>query len=222
MQLFEHIFGRRPSPLWFERGAARARHGPFSASAETGGQKIGIMGTAVAREGIGFVSSRAISEPELPVSFTLRTRLIASRVRIDRHAVEHLRDRNVHRYFCTFLAIAADDWDAVVRYVENRPEPKTRVRENRVDDDFRSLPQRVQNAIVEHLVAMGRLAPAAPGTAPLIRLNSSSVRNLGANRSTQDVVIYSRISGGDDLQTYATQFRVFFPERRIEVVGLET
>ncbi|MDB5070058.1 MAG: hypothetical protein JWM87_1169 [Candidatus Eremiobacteraeota bacterium] len=58
-------------------------------------------------------------------------------------------ERVVHRYFCTFTATAADDWDAVVRYVENKPEPKKADFVPKSDDEFRSLPTAIHGAIVD-------------------------------------------------------------------------
>ncbi|HEY0396304.1 MAG TPA: hypothetical protein VGD01_17605 [Candidatus Elarobacter sp.] len=169
MQLFDSFFGRREQ-RWFENGAAGARHGKFQAYAVSDGRKIPVLGTAVARAGLAFVSPRALAETELQLTFTIRERTIPSRVHVEQSDAMQAPERVVHRYFCTFTAIAADDWDAVVRYVENKPEPQKIVIPKRSDDEFRSLPVAVQSAIVEELVRIKRLQPPAPGTVPLIRM----------------------------------------------------
>jgi hypothetical protein len=124
----------------------------------------------------------------------------------------------VHRYFCTFTAIAADDWDAVVRYVENKPEPQKIVLPKRSDDEFRSLPETVQDAIVEQLVRAKRLEAPAPGTVPLIRMVAGTIRDLGQGRSAQDVLIHSRVKAGDEMRAFDTRFRVLSAQR-VELIA---
>lgn len=205
----EGIFGRKER-RWFEKSATGMRHGKFVGHAVCGGKPIAVLGTTVSREGLVFMSHSQLREPELQVSFTLRERRIPSRVRIDHEEALRNAERIVHRYFCTFSAIAADDWDAVVRYVDGTPEPAAAApREPLADDDFRALPLDVQTKIVEHLVKAKRLAPSSPGTAPLIRLKTGSVREYAPGRSCRDVAIDSRVRVEDETRDYRTRFRVY-------------
>lgn len=217
MTLLESFFGRRET-LWFENGATGARAGKFAAQAIFDGKPVPVMGTAVSREGIAFVTGSTCAAKELDLTFTLRQRTISSRVRVDRSEAMQAPERIVHRYFCSFTAIAADDWDAVVRYVDNVPEPKPVEKRIVADDDFRSLPAVVQTAIVQHLVRARRLAPPAPGMAPLIRLKTGSVREIGAGRIAQDVLIHSRVMGADGTRSHDTRFRVF-SNGKVELLG---
>jgi hypothetical protein len=217
MQLFDQLFGRREQ-RWFENGAKGARHGKFSGQVVTDGRRIAVLGTTVSREGVAFVSPTQIATAELQFTFTLRERTIPSRVRLDKGEALQAPERIVHRYFCTFLAIAADDWDAVVRYVENKPEPKKLEVAARVDNEFRSLPVAVQNGIVEHLVRTKRLAPPTQGVVPLIRLTAGAIRDLGNGRSAQDVLIHSRLAVDQEMRSYDTRFRVY-SNLRIELIG---
>ncbi|HTW82709.1 MAG TPA: hypothetical protein VMD91_01425 [Candidatus Sulfotelmatobacter sp.] len=208
VQLFDQLFGKRDS-LWFENGAAGARQGKFQAMAISGGRSVTVMGMALAREGLAFVSPVLLGEPELQMTLAVRARRIATRVRVDRTEPMKSPDRIVHRYFCSFMAIAADDWDAVVRYVENKPEPKTVEFAPTIDDDFRSLPMSVQNDIVRYLVRQGRLQPPGQGQAPLIRVETSAPRDLGNGRVARDVLIHSRITKHQETHSFDTRFRVF-------------
>jgi hypothetical protein len=217
MQLFDTFFGRREQ-RWFENGAAGARHGKFQAHAVSDGRKIPVLGTAVARAGVAFVSPRALAETELQFTFTLRDRTIPSRIHIEQSEAMQAPERVVHRYFCTFTAIAADDWDAVVRYVENKPEPQKIVIPKKSDDEFRSLPQAVQTAIVGELVRIKRLQPPAPGTVPLIRMVAGTVRDLGNGRTAQDVLIHSRMKIADQMHAFDTRFRVLSAQR-VELIA---
>jgi hypothetical protein len=217
MQLFDSFFGRREQ-RWFENGAAGARHGKFQGHAVSEGHKIPVLGTTVSREGVAFVSPRRLADAELQLVIVLRERTIPSRVHIDQSDAMQAAERVVHRYFCTFTAIAADDWDAVVRYVENKPEPPKVAAPKKSDDEFRSLPQLVQSAIVDQLVRAGRLNAPAAGTVPLIRMLAGSVRNVGNGRTAQDVMIHSRMKAGDQMRAFDTRFRVF-SARRVELIA---
>ncbi len=217
MPIFEGLFGRREQ-RWFDSAAAAARHGKFNAHAVTDGRKITVLGMGVWREGVSFVSSRTLSETEFPFVFTLRQRTIPSRVHVEQVDAVRAQERFVHRYFCSFTAIAADDWDAVVRYVDNKPEPKPVAAPPKADDEFRSLPTTLQNAIVEQLVRARRLSPPSPGTVPLIRMVAAPVRDLGGGRSTQDVLIHSRVKVDDTTRAYDTRFRVL-SRQRVELIA---
>ncbi len=214
MMLFDSMFGRRDR-LWFENGAAGVRQGKFAGQVALDGKRLPIIGTAMSKEGLAFVSAIQILASELPFTFKLRERTIESRVRVERGEPMQAPERIVHRYFCVFTAIAADDWDAVVRYVENKPEPKpAEIPKPVVDDEFRALPGRVQDGIVACLVRNKRLAPPSPGNAPLIRLRAGSMRDLGGGRSARDVLIHSRIVSRDDgVRSHDTKFRVYSDER---------
>ena len=218
MQLFDSFFGRREQ-RWFENGAAGARHGKFQAHALSDGRKIPVLGTTVSREGVAFVSPRQLAETELVFTFILPERTIPSHIHVDQSEAMQAPERVVHRYFCTFTAIAADDWDAVVRYVENKPEPAKTEFVKKTDDEFRSLPVAIQTAIVDQLVRVRRLNTPAPGTVPLIRMIAGRVHELGGGRTAQDVLIHSRVKLDDGgMRTYDTRFRVF-SSQRIELIA---
>jgi hypothetical protein len=216
MQLFDSLFGRREQ-RWFD-GTAAGRHGKFHAHAVSNGRKIPLLGTTVWREGVAFISPHQMAETELQFFFTLRQRTIPSRVHVEQSDAMQAPERVVHRYFCSFVAIAADDWDAVVRYVENKPEPQKVALPQKADDEFRSLPIAIQTAIVEQLVRAKRLEKPAAGTMPLIRMVAGGVRDHGHGQTTQDVLIHSRVKVGDQMCAYDTRFRVF-ASQRIELIA---
>lgn len=208
MELFEQFFGRRDQS-WFENGGIGARQGTFQATALGGGRKIPVLGTVVAREGLAFISPSRIAESELQVSFTLRARPIEARVLVERGEPMMARAKPVHRYFCTFTSIAADDWDAVIRYVDNVPEPTGGEVVADADDAFLTLPSATQTAIVAKLVAARRLAPPKPGQVPLIRVSCGPVRQLGDGRIARDVSIRSRVNVDRQMTNFDTRVRIF-------------
>jgi hypothetical protein len=168
-----------------------------------------VLGTSVAREGIAFVSPLQLAARELELTFRLRERAIPTLVRVDESDSVQAAERIVHRYFCSFVAIAADDWDAVVRYIDNKPEPAQPAAVKKADDEFRGLPVAVQDAVVDHLVRAGRLERPAPGTVPLIRMIAGMPRGVSPDRTAQDVLIHSKVERDDGMRSYDTRFRVY-------------
>jgi hypothetical protein len=212
MNLMDQLF-RRTEALWFD--SADGREGNFDAVAVSGGKRIAVVGTRLAREGIAFVSSVAVRGDELPLTFTIRRRTIPSRVRIIKDEPVRAAQRILHRYLCSFTAIAEADRDAVVRYVENRPEPAL---DESALEDSGSLSARVRGDIADRLVQLKRLAPPAPGMAPLIRLDAQTVRELEDGRRARDVVVHSRLRSADGVRSFQTKFRVYADDR-IEVLS---
>jgi hypothetical protein len=208
MQLLDHLFGRREQ-RWFENGAAGARRAKFQGHAVSGGRRVPVLGTSVAREGIAFVSPLELAARDLELTFRLRERTIPTLVHVDESDTVQAAERLVHRYFCTFTAIAADDWDAVVRYVDNKPEPVQPAGVKKADDEFRALPIAVQNAVVDQLVRARRLERPAPGTVPLIRMVAGLPRGVDGDRTAQDVLIHSKVARDDEMRSYDTRFRVY-------------
>lgn len=208
MNLFGQ-FMRQAEPRWFESASGRA--GRFDAVATTAGKQVQVLGTRVAREGIAFVSGVALAEREIPLTFILRRRAIPSRVRIDKDEAVREATRVVHRYHCSFTQIEDADREAVLRYVDDVPEPVAP--KAPLVEGAGSLTPRAQMSIAEELVRMKRLATPAPGLAPLIRLESHPPRTLEDGDVVRDVVVHSRIRTGDGIRAYVTRFRVHADDR---------
>lgn len=204
-------FLRKPESAWFERTAGR--EGTFEAVATSNGTRISVVGTSIARNGIAFVSASAVSGPEIPLTFACRKRTIPSRVRIIKNAVVPGAKRVVHRYDCTFSAISADDWAAVIAYVEDRPDPMEIRAVRASDDDDRSITPRVQIEIIEQLVRLKRLAAPGGGIAPLIRMQPTPARSLGGGRTVREVRVDSRMNLGGEIRSFNTRFRIFSDDR---------
>jgi len=209
MGIFDQLLGGRES-MWFENGAVGARQGNFHGHVSSAGRRVAIVGTTLCRQGLAFFSPVRFAETELHVDFAVRSRVVKTRVRVERGEVVQSPQRVVHRYFCSFTGIAADDWDAVVRYVDDIPEPPPpAVAAPVLDEAFRAFPSAVQNEIVDLLVRKKRLSAPRPGTAPLIRVRAYLPRDLGEGRSVRDVSVHSRIVIDQRTVSYDTRFRVF-------------
>jgi hypothetical protein len=214
MRLIDQLLGKAVPPLWFE--SEQGREGAFNAIALSEGKRIPVVGTKIAREGIAFVSNVEVRGTDVPLTFTIRRRTIPSRVRIVKD--EHVRAaaRVVHRYLCSFTTIAADDWDAIGRYVENTPEPEAI--ESALSEDARSLPVHIVTKVVEQLVRLKRLNAPTGTSAPLIRLEMGPVFDLTDGRRVRDVTVVSRLRASSAIRTYHTRFRIFADDR-LEVLA---
>jgi hypothetical protein len=210
MTLIDQLF-RRTEPLWFD--GSEGREGTFEAVAVSGGQQIPVIGTRIARDGLAFVSHVEVRGNDVPVTFTIRRRRIPSRVRIVKDEPVRTAKQVVHRYVCSFTSIADDDRAAVVRYVDDVPEPAPAA----APAESGTLSPRVRGDIADQLVRLKRLSPPAPGMAPLIRLDGQQARRLEDGRSVMDVVVHSRLRSADGVRSFQTKFRVFADEH-VEVL----
>jgi hypothetical protein len=209
MGIFDQLRGAR-EPSWFENGATGARQGNFHGHVSSAGRRVAIVGTTLCRQGLAFFSPVRFAETELHVDFAVRSRTVKTRVRVERGEVVQSPQRVVHRYYCSFTGIAADDWDAVVRYVDDIPEPPPSAAAAPVPDEaFREFPSAIQNEIVDQLVRKKRLSAPRPGSAPLIRVRAYLPRDLGDGRSVRDVSVHSRILIDHRTHAYDTRFRVY-------------
>jgi len=211
------MLGQRaiPDSQWFAREPRSMRAGAFPMMVRLGTKIVPVLGTLASRFGVAFISEFKIDGPELTINMTIRSRTIPSRVRIVAQDEVRHKDKNVLRYFTQLVGIAADDWDALVRYVDDLPEPPPpAARPAAADEDFRSLPLGVQRAIVGTLARARRVAPPDGDTAPLIRFNRIATRTVGDTTYT-DIVVHSRILIDGETKRYNTGFRLF-PDGRIE------
>src|ERR1700729_2847517 len=98
MQLLDHLFGRREQ-RWFENGAVGSRRAKFPGHAVSGGRRVPVLGTSLAREGIAFVSPLELAARDLELTFLLRERTIPTLVHVDESDTVQAAERLVHRYF---------------------------------------------------------------------------------------------------------------------------
>lgn len=168
--------------------------GAFRGSLKIDGIAHPIIGVLASSRGIAFLSQSTISKPEVDIRFTIREHEIPARVKIVSFDEINHHGKKAVRYFCEFLGLKTDDWDLIVRYVKDTPEPKTAVVESKSDEDFRILPQRVQSQIIEHLVRQKRLARPDSGTAPLLKFHVLGTRALPEGLTMQDMTVHSRLT----------------------------
>jgi hypothetical protein len=163
------------------------------------GAPVAATGLEISEKGLLFASRESPSGPEIDVALDLRGRHVRARLKIVRHGTVSRNGVEWAMIAAVFAGIAADDWDAVVRFCRNRAEPASKAADEfaaRGDDDaYRLLPLRIQERVVALLVAAGRLAPGSEAKNPLLRISYSGTTPTGAHR----LAVHSRHATGDEV-----------------------
>lgn len=118
-----------------------------------------------------------------------------------------------HRFATKFAGIAADDWDAIVRFVHDEPEPdekgadEIRSAMQKEDNAFRLLPLAVQRQIVEILVGSNKLARPGEDQAPLVKMQyGGRTRHNGVE--VHRCSVHSRIDVDGEIRQFDTTFLI--------------
>lgn len=156
---------------------------------------------------MGIVSPREMEKPEGNFRVALEEKSLVLRAKRVWCVPGTLGGRPVWRYGLQFTGIAADDWDALVRYCsggaiaqENKAQKELQLIKLQPDDVARLIPERLQQRLLEMLVQRRRLAPLEPGRTPLVYYSYGGLRKRGANQM-HHLSVHSRVN---DLETGET------------------
>ena len=196
-------YKRKPGafPLWFQPDPKNAQH-----------LKAGI-GLELSPNGVMFMLPEPVEAAEFNVIAKVRERNMGLRVkRIRNDTVPH-QNATWHRYMCEFTGIAADDWDAIVRYVNDEPETDRRKGPNqepsaKVDDAYRLLPLALQQRITQMLISQGKLEAPKPGATPLLKLFYGGLVKRPGAKTAHRFNVHSRIKRNDEMVAYDTRFLI--------------
>jgi hypothetical protein len=167
------------------------------------GELVRGIGLEISEKGVLFASKDAPPGPEVDVALELGGRRVRARLRIARQGPMARDGVDWVVVAGVFAGIAADDWDAIVRFCKNVPEPANKAAAelsalaSADDDAYRLLPLRIQQRIVAALVAAGRLAPGSDARNPLLRISYTGNPRPGTHRFA---VHSRRAHDGDVLQ----------------------
>ena len=205
---------------WFlsrmgDRRQYKRRAGAFHVwvKADVKAQNDGI-GTEVSPSGLVFIVPYGLSDQQLTATIALRNHRFPVRVKILRSDRVEYKGKPWNRYTCEFTGIAADNWDLLVRYVNNVPEPTDRRKmqnqemQDRVDDAYRLLPTSVQNKIVDILVQQHRLEAPKHGQTPLIKLFYGGLHRVPGKPPQHRLNVHSRIVIDGEAMAYDSRFLV--------------
>jgi hypothetical protein len=184
------------------RGADRIRK-RFPIAWLKDGQLISGLGLEISEKGVLFASREAPAAGQLDVAIDIGPRRVKARLKVARQGTMSRDGAEWVLIAGVFEAIAADDWDAVVRFCKNRSDPTNKGAEELAamagqdDDAYRLLPLRVQQRVVTVLMQSGRLAPGSDPKNPLLRMSYEGKTTSGKHR----LAVHSRRSqDGEVLQ----------------------
>jgi hypothetical protein len=169
------------------RGAERLRK-RFPIAWLRGGTLVPALGLEISEKGILFAAKEAPPGTSVDVAIDLGARRVRARLTIARQGSMPRDGVEWAVIAGVFQGIAADDWDAIVRFCKNVADPGNKSAEELAalagadDDAYRLLPLKVQQRVVEALIKDGRLAPESDSKSPLLRMTYAGKVRSGAHR----------------------------------------
>ncbi|MDQ2873172.1 MAG: PilZ domain-containing protein [Candidatus Eremiobacteraeota bacterium] len=170
------------------------------------------IGLDISGTGLCILTQAPVGRDEFEVRATLDNRMIRVRAKAIWQDTVTYQGKSVWRYGMRFTGVAADDWDAVIRYTSDQAvvegnkaqEQLTTVRMT-PDDANRLLPTRLQQRLLRMLVERRRLAPIKDNVTPLVQyFYSGVVRHDG--KVMHRVTVQSKIMGDERGELHETRF----------------
>lgn len=172
------------------------------------------MGQEISASGVQLVFKDEPPKGEFNLLLQVNERRIKARVTIAWSDKAEDSGATLHRVGCKFSGISADDWDFLVRYVNDTPEPADKLAseleelKNHPDDAYRLIPQAIQLKIVDMLVARNRLAPPAANQTPLIKMFYGGCQTRADGKKTYRLSVHSRLKSEDETLAFDTRFTI--------------
>jgi hypothetical protein len=171
------------------------------------------IGMEISPNGIMFIIQEQITAKEFALVARVRDRNISLRVKAVRSDHVQHQGSTWHRYMSEFTGIAADDWDAIVRYVNDDPETDRRKMQNqeqgdKVDDAYRLLPMAMQKRIITLLVSQNKLEEPKNGNQPMLKLFYGGMVSRPGQKPAHRFNVHSRVKRGDGMLAFDTRFLV--------------
>lgn len=187
---------------------------PFRAavSFDGGATHKPAIGLDVSGGGICVLTQEPASADEFEVRASLDERTVRVRAKTVWHDTVVHQGKSVWRYGMSFTGVSADDWDAIVRYCNDKPV----VEENKAQDELaavrmtpddasRLLPTQLQQRLLRMLVERRRLAPMQENVTPLVQyFYAGTVPHDG--RQMHRLTIQSKVVGPEGSQLFDTRF----------------
>jgi hypothetical protein len=194
--LLNELFKRFSSKPVERRAGARIRK-KYPIAWVRGAELVPAAGIEIGETSVLFAVKTAPPGPKVDVVIELdKQRRVRVRVVIVRSEPVPREGVTWTLIAATYEGIAADDWDAIVRFCRDQPEPENKAAGELAtlastnDDAYRLLPLKIQQRVVEILSRAGRLAPWDEHRSPLLRMTYAGVSRSGVHRLT----VHSRLS----------------------------
>jgi len=172
------------------------------------------IGLEISPSGLMFILPEQIDGDEFNLVLGIGDAKMPVRVRKARSDQVMHHGKPWNRYMGSFIGIAADHWDRIVRYVNHEPEVKDRrMMQNQEmarqpDDAYRLLPLAIQQKIIKALVDRRRLEPTPPGQTPLLKLFYGGLVKRPGKPPAHRINVHSRVQVNDEMTAYDTRFLV--------------
>jgi len=186
------------------------RSGGFRVWFATESGWTGVSGVDISASGMGLISPAKFAKDEINLRIQIENKAIMVRAKHVWCIPGTLGGRPVFRYGMHYVGIAADDWDALVRFcnsepvtLENKAQKDLEMVRMQADDVARLIPQRLQERLLTMLVQARRLAPLEKEKTPLVAYSYGGIVKRGS-RQLHRLQIHSRLI--DELSGEAATF----------------
>lgn len=187
---------------------------PFRAtvSLDGGATHKPAIGLDISAGGMCLLTQEPVAAPEYEVRASLDTRVVRVRVKTVWHDTVVHQGKSVWRYGMSFVGVASDDWDAIVRYCSDKPVAEENKAQEELaavrmtpDDASRLLPTALQQRLLRMLVERRRLAPMQDNVTPLVQyFYAGAVHHDG--RLMHRLTIQSKVVGPEGSELFDTRF----------------
>lgn len=182
------------------------------------------IGVDISDEGMNVLTQRELGDKPVTFRATLDTRIVTMRcLPMWNNKVNH-NGKAVLAYGLKFVGIAADDWDAVVKFINggaaeepNKAQQELATVRMKDDDVARMLPKAFQQRLFAELVKRHRLAPLDEQPTPLVQFEYGGV-SPWRGKNMHRLTIHSKLSDGKKEERFSTRF--MFDDSGKEVIVL--
>jgi hypothetical protein len=177
----------------------------------------------ISASGIGILSPLKFQKDEVNLRVAVDGKAILVRAKQVWCVPGTLQGKPVWRYGMQYTGIAADDWDALVRFcsheavaIENKGQKDLELIRMQADDVARLIPQRLQDRLLTMLVEAQRLAPLENDKIPLVQYFYGGAVKRGT-RQLHRLSIHSRVVEDSSGETRSYDTRFLFDENGTDI-----
>jgi hypothetical protein len=177
------------------------------------GKWMPAAGIDISASGLGVLSPSELRVEEIDFRAMLQDKAIVVRAKKIWSQPGLYQGKPAWRYGLRITGIAADDWDAIVRYCNGGQVTEANVAQKQLelvrmqpDDVARLIPEKLQRRLLQMLVERRRLAPIGEKP-PLVHYSYGGVIKRG-DTLLHRLSIYSRVenAGSGEMESYDTVF----------------
>lgn len=170
------------------------------------------IGLDVSGGGLCVLTQEPVGRDEFEIRATIEQRIVRVRARaVWQDTVTH-QGKSVWRYGMRFTGIAAEDWDAIIRFTTDKPVAESNKAQDELttvrmtpDDADRLLPHKLQQRLLAMLAERRRLAPLSDKVTPLVQYFYSGVVQH-ENKLMHRLTIQSKVVGIEGDEMFETRF----------------